>query len=177
MSSMPHHSPLPHPRGLCFVLLIDFFQNCLISCFSLFTFCLNLEAEVVEDRNECIFGSSKFLVIGHRGYGMNILQSSDPRFKFMKENSIRSFNAAARFPIDFIEFDVQVRDISTLCLVRSLLTSLFCVISYEFGNFFHIFFLLIIETDYCLLIWLLKPQVFACRIMDEDGSCVVECSS
>lgn len=39
---------------------------------------------------------------------MNILHSSDPRFKFMKENSIPSFNAATRFPVDFIEFDVQV---------------------------------------------------------------------
>ena len=40
---------------------------------------------------------------------MNILHSSDSRFKFMKENSILSFNAAAKFPVDFIEFDVQVR--------------------------------------------------------------------
>ncbi|XP_058186937.1 glycerophosphodiester phosphodiesterase GDPD1, chloroplastic-like [Rhododendron vialii] len=50
----------------------------------------------------------KFLVIGHRGSGMNILQSSDRRMKAFKENSILSFNAAANSPVDFIEFDVQV---------------------------------------------------------------------
>ncbi|XWS30540.1 hypothetical protein CRYUN_Cryun24cG0126600 [Craigia yunnanensis] len=50
----------------------------------------------------------KFLVIGHRGHGMNVLQSSDSRMKAIKENSILSFNSAAKFPIDFIEFDVQV---------------------------------------------------------------------
>ncbi|KAF3435286.1 hypothetical protein FNV43_RR22373 [Rhamnella rubrinervis] len=53
-------------------------------------------------------GAPKFLVIGHRGNGMNQLQSSDRRMRAIKENSIRSFNAAANFPIDFIEFDVQV---------------------------------------------------------------------
>ncbi|XP_068302790.1 glycerophosphodiester phosphodiesterase GDPD1, chloroplastic-like [Pyrus communis] len=50
----------------------------------------------------------RFLVIGHRGNGMNALQSSDRRMRAIKENSIMSFNAAASFPIDFIEFDVQV---------------------------------------------------------------------
>ncbi|XP_057492152.1 glycerophosphodiester phosphodiesterase GDPD1, chloroplastic-like [Actinidia eriantha] len=50
----------------------------------------------------------KFLVIGHRGSGMNMLQSSDRRMKAMKENSVLSFNAAAKFAVDFIEFDVQV---------------------------------------------------------------------
>ncbi|KAG2411454.1 hypothetical protein I3760_Q003900 [Carya illinoinensis] len=50
----------------------------------------------------------KFLVIGHRGHGMNVLQSSDKRMRAIKENSIASFNAASSFPIDFIEFDVQV---------------------------------------------------------------------
>ena len=48
------------------------------------------------------------MVIGHRGSGMNILQSCDPRMKSIQENSILSFNAASKFPIDFIEFDVQV---------------------------------------------------------------------
>lgn len=66
----------------------------------------------MEDGDERTFRSSKFLVIGHRGCGMNILQSSDSRFKFMKENSIPSFKAATRFPVDFIEFDVQVRGTS-----------------------------------------------------------------
>ena len=50
----------------------------------------------------------KFVVIGHRGNGMNVLQSSDRRMRAIKENSIMSFNAAANFPLDFIEFDVQV---------------------------------------------------------------------
>ncbi|KGN53031.1 glycerophosphodiester phosphodiesterase GDPD1, chloroplastic isoform X1 [Cucumis sativus] len=63
------------------------------------------EPNLLEDPN---VWTSKFLVMGHRGCGMNILHSSDSRFKFMKENSILSFNAAAKFPVDFIEFDVQV---------------------------------------------------------------------
>ncbi|KAH7518943.1 hypothetical protein FEM48_Zijuj09G0224900 [Ziziphus jujuba var. spinosa] len=50
----------------------------------------------------------KFLMIGHRGKGMNQLQSSDRRMRAIKENSIASFNSAANFPLDFIEFDVQV---------------------------------------------------------------------
>ncbi|KAI9084036.1 hypothetical protein K1719_034032 [Acacia pycnantha] len=52
--------------------------------------------------------SDKFFVIGHRGNGMNVLQSSDRRMRAVKENSIMSFNAAAKFPLDFVEFDVQV---------------------------------------------------------------------
>ncbi|XP_024030915.1 glycerophosphodiester phosphodiesterase GDPD1, chloroplastic [Morus notabilis] len=50
----------------------------------------------------------RLMVIGHRGNGMNVLQSSDKRMRAIKENSIASFNAAAAFPVDFIEFDVQV---------------------------------------------------------------------
>ncbi|KAJ0844090.1 putative glycerophosphodiester phosphodiesterase [Helianthus annuus] len=50
----------------------------------------------------------KFMVVGHRGHGMNILQSTDKRLKAYKENSILSFNHAANYPLDFIEFDVQV---------------------------------------------------------------------
>ncbi|GAB4848646.1 Lysophospholipase D gdpd1, variant 2 [Ancistrocladus abbreviatus] len=54
------------------------------------------------------FKAAKFLVIGHRGNGMNKLQSSDRRMKAIKENTILSFNTAAQFAVDFIEFDVQV---------------------------------------------------------------------
>lgn len=54
------------------------------------------------------FRIPKFLVIGHRGSGMNMLQSSDRRMKAIKENSILSFNTAAEFSVDFVEFDVQV---------------------------------------------------------------------
>lgn len=50
----------------------------------------------------------KMVVIGHRGIGMNMMYSTDQRMKFLKENSILSFNNAAKFPIDFVEFDVQV---------------------------------------------------------------------
>ncbi|KAL8248648.1 hypothetical protein R6Q59_005516 [Mikania micrantha] len=50
----------------------------------------------------------KFMVVGHRGHGMNVLQSTDKRMKTYKENSILSFNNAANHPLDFIEFDVQV---------------------------------------------------------------------
>ncbi|CAI9763118.1 unnamed protein product [Fraxinus pennsylvanica] len=54
------------------------------------------------------FKPPKFLVIGHRGNGMNLLQSTDRRMKAVKENTILSFNTAGNFPVDFIEFDVQV---------------------------------------------------------------------
>ncbi|XP_010556304.1 PREDICTED: glycerophosphodiester phosphodiesterase GDPD2-like [Tarenaya hassleriana] len=54
------------------------------------------------------FRMPRFAVIGHRGNGMNALQSSDRRMRGFKENSILSFDAASKFPIDYIEFDVQV---------------------------------------------------------------------
>ncbi|XP_074275184.1 glycerophosphodiester phosphodiesterase GDPD1, chloroplastic-like [Silene latifolia] len=65
-------------------------------------------AKGVEMENRSSFKGSKFMVIGHRGNGMNRLQSSDPRMKAVKENTILSFNTAASFNVDFIEFDVQV---------------------------------------------------------------------
>jgi glycerophosphodiester phosphodiesterase len=58
---------------------------------------------------KCGYEFSKFTVMGHRGCGMNMVQSSVRRMEFLKENSILSFNAAAKLPIDFIEFDVQVK--------------------------------------------------------------------
>ncbi|WOH13715.1 hypothetical protein DCAR_0833226 [Daucus carota subsp. sativus] len=48
------------------------------------------------------------MVIGHRGSGMNLLQSSNKRMKFIKENSLVALNAAGNFNLHFIEFDVQV---------------------------------------------------------------------
>ncbi|XP_058103022.1 glycerophosphodiester phosphodiesterase GDPD1, chloroplastic-like [Magnolia sinica] len=54
------------------------------------------------------FKPQKFSVIGHRGSGMNMLYSPDRRMKAIKENSILSFNSAAKFAVDFVEFDVQV---------------------------------------------------------------------
>ncbi|KAJ4974511.1 hypothetical protein NE237_007685 [Protea cynaroides] len=50
----------------------------------------------------------KFLVMGHRGSGMNILHIPDRRFQAIKENSILSFNTAGKYGVDFVEFDVQV---------------------------------------------------------------------
>ncbi|MFS7943991.1 putative glycerophosphodiester phosphodiesterase [Helianthus anomalus] len=52
--------------------------------------------------------AEEFMVIGHRGTGMNLLQSSDHRMKMIKENSILAFNTAGEFNLDYIEFDVQV---------------------------------------------------------------------
>ncbi|CAL9108218.1 unnamed protein product [Musa textilis] len=49
-----------------------------------------------------------FVLVGHRGKGMNALGSTDRRMRAVKENSLLSFNRAALFPIDFVEFDVQV---------------------------------------------------------------------
>uniref|UniRef100_B9N110 GP-PDE domain-containing protein n=1 Tax=Populus trichocarpa TaxID=3694 RepID=B9N110_POPTR len=46
--------------------------------------------------------------MGHRGSGMNMLQSCDRRTKSIKENAILSFNSASKLPLDFIQFDVQV---------------------------------------------------------------------
>ncbi|KAF0924952.1 hypothetical protein E2562_015020 [Oryza meyeriana var. granulata] len=49
------------------------------------------------------------VVIGHRGKGMNALASPDPRLREVKENSLRSFNDAARVAgVSYVEFDVQV---------------------------------------------------------------------
>ncbi|WVZ75260.1 LOW QUALITY PROTEIN: hypothetical protein U9M48_023333 [Paspalum notatum var. saurae] len=53
-------------------------------------------------------GGRRFSVIGHRGKGMNALASADRRLQEVRENTVRSFNAAARFPVDYVEFDVQV---------------------------------------------------------------------
>lgn len=56
------------------------------------------------------FKQQKFVVIGHRGSGMNMLNSTDSRLKAIKENSILSFNEAGKSKVDFVEFDVQVCD-------------------------------------------------------------------
>ncbi|GLT38061.1 hypothetical protein SLA2020_123320 [Shorea laevis] len=78
-------------------------KTALSMCSPCFSNCVN------EDENEkCGFKFPKFVVMGHRGSGMNMLQSPDGRMKSIKENSIRSFDAAASCHIDFIEFDVQV---------------------------------------------------------------------
>ena len=52
------------------------------------------------------------MVVGHRGSGMNALAAppEDPRARGgdVRENTLRSFNAAAG--VAYVEFDVQVRD-------------------------------------------------------------------
>ncbi|XP_065866446.1 glycerophosphodiester phosphodiesterase GDPD1, chloroplastic-like [Euphorbia lathyris] len=70
--------------------------------------CSNRFSSGVLELNRVPFKFPKFQVIGHRGNGMNMLSSSDSRMKAIKENSIMSFNLAANYPVDFIEFDVQV---------------------------------------------------------------------
>lgn len=65
-------------------------------------------SQSVEVIGKVAYKAPKFVVVGHRGSGMNVLQSSDRRLTAVKENSILSFNCAAKFPVDFIEFDVQV---------------------------------------------------------------------
>uniref|UniRef100_A0A0D3FV91 glycerophosphodiester phosphodiesterase n=1 Tax=Oryza barthii TaxID=65489 RepID=A0A0D3FV91_9ORYZ len=53
--------------------------------------------------------AAAMVVIGHRGKGMNALGSADPRLREVKENSLRSFHAAARVAgVSYVEFDVQV---------------------------------------------------------------------
>lgn len=69
-------------------------------------FCLGVNGDGDEVTGS--FKFPKFVVMGHRGSGMNMLQSSDKRMKSIKENTILAFNAATNLPLDFIEFDVQV---------------------------------------------------------------------
>ncbi|XP_052187740.1 glycerophosphodiester phosphodiesterase GDPD1, chloroplastic-like [Diospyros lotus] len=73
-----------------------------------FCFAQLFRGEVGDDGKSVSDLPRKFMVIGHRGCGMNMVQSSDRRMKSIKENSILSFNAAGKFLLDFIEFDVQV---------------------------------------------------------------------
>jgi len=74
------------------------------SSFSIYSTRISKGAEV----GRASFKPPKFLVIGHRGNGMNLFQSTDRRMQAIKENTILSFNAAGNFPVDFVEFDVQV---------------------------------------------------------------------
>jgi len=57
---------------------------------------------------------SPLVVVGHRGSGMNALAAppEDPRARGgdVRENTLRSFNAAAAAGVAYVEFDVQVRD-------------------------------------------------------------------
>lgn len=62
--------------------------------------------------------SSEFVVVGHRGSGMNKVLSSDKRMQAIMENTITSFNEAARNGVRFVEFDVQVTVNVKLSLFR-----------------------------------------------------------
>ncbi|PWA86969.1 Glycerophosphoryl diester phosphodiesterase [Artemisia annua] len=66
-----------------------------------------------DDGDTMVFDSpanNEFMVMGHRGAGMNMVQSDDPKMKLIKENTVLAFNAAGEFGIDFVEFDVQIDD-------------------------------------------------------------------
>ncbi|CAN8267742.1 unnamed protein product [Cochlearia groenlandica] len=71
-------------------------------------FSSGVKEEDGDNKKKETFVFPKFVVMGHRGFGMNMLQSPDHKMKSIKENSILSFKVASDFPIDFIEFDVQV---------------------------------------------------------------------
>lgn len=85
------------------------------------------------------FKAPKFLVIGHRGHGMNVLQSSDGRMRGFKENTLLSFNAAAKHPVDYVEFDVQVRAPGSAVFSEflTLLRVLFCLDDPSLDGFFR----------------------------------------
>ncbi|KAJ8574371.1 hypothetical protein K7X08_026176 [Anisodus acutangulus] len=68
----------------------------------------NGEDDDIGERSKMVSFNNKFVVTGHRGSGTNMLQCGDKRSKAIKENTLRSFNEAVKFNLDFIEFDVQV---------------------------------------------------------------------
>lgn len=86
-----------------------FSKRFLIKATLYFTYADEDHEDDVEDMNN----NNKFIVMGHRGSGMNMLQysSSDNKTSkvIIKENTLLSFNEAAKFNPKFIEFDVQVR--------------------------------------------------------------------
>lgn len=99
-------------------MVINSSISCFVSAFFPLPYFLEMifymhigEDDVGERRKMATFilKENKFVVMGHRGSGMNILQSCDRRSKAIKENTLCSFNEAAKFNVDFIEFDVQVR--------------------------------------------------------------------
>ncbi|GJV84904.1 glycerophosphodiester phosphodiesterase GDPD1, chloroplastic-like protein [Tanacetum coccineum] len=63
-----------------------------------------------DDGDNTMVFDREFMVIGHRGAGMNLVQSDDPKMKFIKENTVLAFNAAGDIGVDFVEFDVQIDD-------------------------------------------------------------------
>ncbi|CAM0904870.1 unnamed protein product [Alopecurus aequalis] len=70
--------------------------------------CIN-GAESIMAREPAAGARPPLVVIGHRGKGMNALASPDERLREVKENSVRSFNEAARVAgVGYVEFDVQV---------------------------------------------------------------------
>jgi hypothetical protein len=84
-------------------------------------------------------GGGRFSVIGHRGKGMNALASADPRMQEVRENTVRSFNDAARFPVDYVEFDVQVLIHSFIAQPPTKLTSVtsptYCSVVFGFLSY------------------------------------------
>lgn len=70
------------------------------------------------------FKQQKFLVIGHRGSGMNM----HLKLKEIEENSMLSFNEAGKSGVDFVEFDVQVSDGVTVSDFKVKVTFAFLVV-------------------------------------------------
>ncbi|CAN1295829.1 Glycerophosphodiester phosphodiesterase GDPD1, chloroplastic [Linum perenne] len=105
---------------------LDLVPDNAAASFSLFSprFSSGLEMNKISTKGGGAYRFPKFLVVGHRGHGMNNFQSVDPRMKAIKENTLLSFNSAARFPIDFVEFDVQgtifEKRVTELCLSEFL---------------------------------------------------------
>lgn len=81
---------------------------------------------------------------------MNFLQSSDRRMKAVKENSIISFNSAANYPIDFIEFDVQV-GIYYLFFPHCVF-NVFLSVSFFFGGFSGEYFVPCAACNICFFL-------------------------
>uniref|UniRef100_J3KXK1 GP-PDE domain-containing protein n=2 Tax=Oryza brachyantha TaxID=4533 RepID=J3KXK1_ORYBR len=73
---------------------------------------------------------------GVERFVVNALASPDRRLQEVKENSLRSFNEAARFTVDYVEFDVQVRSSAlpfSALKIPSLSTSNMAANSSPFG--------------------------------------------
>ncbi|XP_017223279.1 glycerophosphodiester phosphodiesterase GDPD3 isoform X2 [Daucus carota subsp. sativus] len=88
--------------------VVDKFAAAAAACYSISSGSETDKEQEGGNKKGRIKAASKMMVIGHRGSGMNLLQSSNKRMKFIKENSLVALNAAGNFNLHFIEFDVQV---------------------------------------------------------------------
>ncbi|KAL8161774.1 hypothetical protein V2J09_013263 [Rumex salicifolius] len=91
---------------------------------------MEMEMEVGRPKavNLCQLDDGRLMVVGHRGFGMNVVDySPDSRSsKTFRENTVASFKAAAATAhLHFLEFDVQVRSLFNMytCMHLSYLNS------------------------------------------------------